>query len=229
MDLKSTLRSLLLGWYYPVFAILIACGAAVFFHGRQLPVYEATATYVVTPYTGPTEFDTTESVKTLDATRSRSVMTTLTEIIGSETSLSQAAATLGRDPATLTAFTVEAIIAPEANVVETTVIGPDPALTVELSNALGSAATARFIDLYKIYDVVVLDPPVLPTAPSNRGLTELAIMASAFGLLIGGGIALLRGLGLEPRGRSTMETRLRVYGGGTVTPLRDRDRYKRAG
>ncbi|OFW63360.1 MAG: hypothetical protein A2135_01690 [Actinobacteria bacterium RBG_16_67_15] len=229
MDLKATVRSLLLGWYYPVLGILVACGAAVFLHARELPIYQTDATYVVTPYTGPTEFDTTESVKTLDATRSRSIMTTLTEIIGSETSRSEAAAALGLDPASLDRYAVDAIVAPEANVVATTVSGPDPALTVDLSNAIGTAAIARFIDLYKIYDVVPLDPPVLPTVPSNRGLVALAVMASAFGLLVGGGIALIRGLGFEDRRRSTMQTRLDAYGGATVTPLRGRDRYQRAG
>src|SRR3989304_1969517 len=95
MDLKAAVRSVLLGWYYPALGILIACGVAVFLHSREAPVYEADATYVVTPYAGPTESDTTESVKTLDATRSRSIMTTLTEIVISETARTEAAAVLG--------------------------------------------------------------------------------------------------------------------------------------
>jgi capsular polysaccharide biosynthesis protein len=228
MDLKSTIRSLFLGWYYPALGVLVACGAAAFLHAREAPVYETNATYVLTPYTGPTDSDTTESVKTLDATRSRSILTTLTEIIGSETAQTEAAVSLGLDPTVLTSYEVAAVVAPEANVVAMTVRGPDPARTVDLSNAIGAAAVARFIDLYKIYDVVPLDPPVLPDVPSNRGLVELAIMASAFGLLVGGGVALVRGLGFDERRRS-MEDRLEAYGGGTVTPLRERDRYQRVG
>jgi len=228
VDLKAAVRSVLLGWYYPALGILIACGVAVFLHSREAPVYEADATYVVTPYAGPTESDTTESVKTLDATRSRSIMTTLTEIVISETARTEAAAVLGVEPASLAAYSVDAVVAPEANVIGTTVSGPDPETTVALSNAIGAAAVDRFIELYKIYDVVPLDPPVMPTTPSNRGLVSLAIMASAFGILVGGGIALIRGLGFDDR-RPTMERRLDAYGGGTVTPLRERERYKRVG
>lgn len=228
MDLKAAVRSLLLGWYYPALAILVASGVAGFLHSREVPMYEAGATYVVTPYTGPTEGDTTESVKTLDATRSRSIMTTLTEIVSSDTARRDAATFLGLDPTTLDAYAVTAVVAPEANVIATTVIGPDPDLTVAMSNAIGTAAITRFVGLYKIYDVVPLDPPVTPTSPSNRGLAELAIMASAFGVLVGGAIALIRGLGFEEH-RPTMERRLDAYGGGTVTPLREHDRFKRVG
>ena len=229
MDLKAAVRSVLLGWYYPALGILVACGVAVFLHSREVPVYQAEATYVVTPYTGPTEGDTTESVKTLDATRSRSIMTTLTEIVSSDTARSTAATALGLDPTVIAGYAVEAVVAPEANVIATTVRGPDPEMTVALSNAIGEAAITRFIGLYKIYDVEPLDPPVTPTEPSNRGLVELAIMASAFGVLVGGGIALIRGLGFDSRGRSTMQSRLGAYGGATVTPLREHDRYQRVG
>jgi len=98
MDLKAAVRSLLLGWYYPALGVLVACGVAVFIHARETPVYDADATYVVTPYAGPTAGDTTESVKTLDATRSRTIMTTLTEIVVSDTARSDAATVLGLDP-----------------------------------------------------------------------------------------------------------------------------------
>ena len=229
MDLKAAVRSLLLGWYYPALGVLVACGVAVFIHARETPVYDADATYVVTPYAGPTAGDTTESVKTLDATRSRTIMTTLTEIVVSDTARSDAATVLGLDPGAVGGYTITAVVAPEANVIATTVRGPDPAMTVALSDAVGYAAIARFVDLYRIYDVVPLDTPVLPTMPSNRGLIELAIMASAFGILVGGGIALVRGLGFDDRRRTTMENRLEAYGGGTVTPLRERDRYQRVG
>ncbi len=229
MDLKAAVRSVLLGWYYPALGILLACGIAVFLHAHQGPVYEVKASYVVTPYTGPTEGDTTEAVKTLNSTNGRSIMTTLTEIVASEAARTDAAALLGIDPAALSHYEVTAVVAPEANVISMTVGGPDPDTAVALTNAIGTAAVSRFVDLYKIYDVVPLDPPVRPADPANQGMVQLAIMASAFGLLVGGGVALLKGLGFEER-RRTMEQRLDAYrGGGTVTPLRGRDRYQRAG
>ena len=226
MDIRSTLRAIVLGWYFPALGLLVALGVAAFIHTQSTPVYEANATYVVFPYQSTDTVDVTESVKTLDSTRSRSIMTTLTEIVQSEAALLDAAGALGLDPAILEAYEVTGIVRPEANVIATTVRGPDAALTVELSTAIGEAAVSRFVGLYRIYDAALLDTPTLPTSPSNRGLIELGAMAAILGLVIGSAIALIRDP--EPgRAGSTMRGRLGAY--GNVTPIREHDRYQRVG
>ena len=226
IDLKGALRSVLLGWYYPALGLLVALGVAAAIHTQSTPVYEAEATYIVFPYSPNATTDVTESVKTLDSTRSRSIMTTLTEIVESDAAAHDAAAALGIDPLLLEEYAVRGVVLPEANVIATTVRGPDAALAVQLSSAIGDAAIARFVGLYRIYDASVLDGPTLPTSPSNRGLLELGGMAAILGLLVGGIVAVLRDP--EPgRRRSTVHSRLGAY--GNVTPIKEHDRYKRVG
>jgi uncharacterized protein involved in exopolysaccharide biosynthesis len=226
MDFRSALRSIALGWYYPALGLLVALGAAAFIYTNSSPVYEARATYVVFPYSAPDDVDVAESVKTLDSTRSRSIMTTLVEIVQSESVRAEAAAAAGLDLASLEGYEIGGVVLPEANLIATTVRGPDPVVTVQLSGAVGDAAVARFVAFYRIYDADVLDPAVLPTSPSNRGLIELGGMAAILGLIVGSAIALIRDP--EPgRRHSTMHGRLGAY--GNVTPIREHDRYQRVG
>jgi uncharacterized protein involved in exopolysaccharide biosynthesis len=226
MDLRGALRSIALGWYFPALGVLIALGAATFIHTQATPVYEARATYVVFPYSAPDDVDVAESVKTLDSTRSRSIMTTLVEIVESHSVRTDAAAATGLDPATLEEYEVIGVVLPEANLIASTVRGPDPVVAVQFSEAVGEAAIARFVAFYRIYDAEVLDAAPLPTTPSNRGLIELGGMATILGLLVGSAFALLRDP--EPgRRRSTMHGRLGAY--GNVTEIREHDRYQRVG
>lgn len=226
MDFRGALRAIALGWYYPALGLLVALGAAAFIYTQSTPVYEARATYVVFPYSAPDDLDVAESVKTLDSTRSRSIMTTLVEIVESEAVRADAAAAAGLDLAGLEDYKVAGVVLPEANLIATTVHGPDPAVTVQLSSAIGDAAIARFVAFYRIYDAEALDAATLPTSPSNRGLIELGGMAAILGLLVGSAVALLRDP--EPGSRrSTMHGRLGAY--GNVTPIREHDRYQRVG
>ena len=75
-----------------------------------------------------------------------------------------------------------AVVAPEAYVAELRVTGPGAAEAAALSGAIGAAASARFVGLYQIYDIVLLDPASVPTDPVNRGPVETALLGGALGL-----------------------------------------------
>ena len=227
MDLKSTLKALRSGWYLLAVGLLISLAVAFTLHRSAEPVYEATASYVVSPGAGAAPSNVTEGVKTLDSSRSRSIMTTLTEISASTTVLAEAVAGLGIDDGATDDYRVSSVVVPEANVIETTVAGPDAATASALATVVGDIAGLRFIALYQIYDVVVLDPATTPTEPSNPGLTELVAMSAALGLLVGGAAALLRDAARRSRAR-TVHKRLSAYD-STVATIEDHDRFQRAG
>ena len=153
-------------------------------------------------------------------------MTTLTEITMSDTARSEAFGALGLDPTTADQYTVESIVVPEANVIQTTVTGPDPDLAAAITSVVGDVGGLRFMALYQIYDVVVLDPPVVPTEPSNIGLPTLLILTSLLGLGLGAAAALI--LFASGAGRRSMGSRLRAYD-SKVTPIDGHSRFQRAG
>lgn len=227
MDMKNLLKALRSGWHLLAVGLLVAIVVALTLYRASDAVYEATASYVVSPGIGAAPNDVTEGVKTLDSSRSRSIMTTLTEISTSDTVLADAAALLGIDDESMARYEVSSVVVPEANVIETTVAGPDAGTAAALASVVGNVAGSRFISLYQIYDVAVLDPATAPTTPSNPGLAELIVMSAALGLLVGVASAMLRHAIRRGRARG-VNRRLGAYE-STVSALEDHDRFQRAG
>ena len=156
-------------------------------------------------------------------------MTTFSEVLGSSTTTSDAVASLGLDAGMLDEYHIRTVVVPEANVVDLTVSGPNARLAVVLASEVGAKGARRFVDLYDIYDVGLLDPAIAPSSSNNRGPIETAAVAAALGLLIGAVIALVVN---APRVRRNREMRRRIsqYGdaGATVTPIsQDGERYLR--
>lgn len=221
MDPSTALRSIRKAWYLVALGVLAAVSVAVVMTSTTLPVYETSATYVVSPSQDPT-IDTAESVRTLDDPRSRAIVSTYAEVLVSEAVRREAAEGLGLDLAGLGEYQFRSVVLPEANVVELSVTGPSPQIVVLLANTSGDIGAARFIDLYQLFDIVQLDPPPLPTTPANPTLTQTAVMAGALGLLGGLILALLWGAP-KVRKQNRMRRRVDTYGEragqGTVTSI----------
>lgn len=227
MDLKTTVSALRTGWQLLFIGALVAAAAVVVIERNATPVYEASASYVVSPGAGIAADDVARGVDTLDSSRSRSIMSTLTEITVSDAVLSEAIAILGFDPSVADRYSLKSIIVPESNVMETIVEGPDPQTAATLASMIGDLGGSRFVDLYQIYDVVVLDAATVPTDPSNPGLGQMLVVAVAIGLMAGAGVALIRSAWVGRSG-GTMSRRLGAYN-PTVTPIEEHDRFKRVG
>ena len=233
MDLNTALGAIRRSWYLLLIGVLAAVAAAYVMHARQVPLYEADATYVVGPLDATDVSDVAEALRTLDSSSSRAIVATFTEIATSSVVLGEAGDAVGVTGGSLDDYEVTSGVVPEANVVTTRVTGPNPETAVMLTQAIGEAATARFVATYRIYSVDLLDPPSLPTEPATRSLLELAVVAGALGLLGGIAVALLWG---APRLRRAeeMSARLGNYAAGEADP-RPRplsaagDRHTRAG
>lgn len=210
MDGSTALRALRSTWWIVVLAVVAAAGAAVLLGSRQELRYQSVATFVVSPRQGGDPSSITESVRTLDPARARALVSTYVEMLTSTAVQDEAAAALGLGifPA---GYQVKAVVAPEAYVAELQVTGPSPAEAAVLSGAIGAGASARFVFLYQIYDVVLLDPASVPTTPVNRGPMETAVLGGALGLVAGLGVALLAGAP-RVRRRRYMQQRLDAYG-----------------
>jgi uncharacterized protein involved in exopolysaccharide biosynthesis len=227
MNLKTTLAALRTGWHLVFIAVLVACAAAVWIESSSQPVFSADASYIISPGSGIEPDDVARGLDTLDSSSSRSIMATLTEITDSDGTRTQVFASLGLDQSLSEDYLIESVVVPEANVMQTTVTGPDPDIAAELASTLGVVGGARFVESYQIYDVEVLDPALIPTEPSNPGLTELLVIAAAMGLIAGGALALLRSAFLQRSGGG-MNSRLGAYD-SRVTRLEERKRLKRVG
>ncbi len=229
MDGTTALRALRSTWWIVVLAVVAGAGAAYFLGSRQELRYQSISSFVVSPQQDQTTADVTESVRTLDPARARALVSTFVEMLTSTAMQDEGAVALGLG-AFPEAYEVTAFVAPEAYVAELRVTGPAGAEAAALSGAVGVAASARFVDLYRIYDIALLDPASVPTEPINRGPVETAILGGALGLLAGLGIAVLAGAP-RVRRRRRMQQRLDAYDppDATVTPFPAERRGSRAG
>ncbi|HSG79787.1 MAG TPA: hypothetical protein VLD62_09425 [Acidimicrobiia bacterium] len=228
MDVQAAFDSLKRGWHYVVLAALGAAVAGYLLAWAQPPTYETTASYIVSP-TRSNPDAAAEAVRTLDDARSRAILTTFAEVLGSATTTAEAAASVGLGEDLLEKYAFRTVVVPEANIADLTVTGPDASMTVALAGAIGETGAQRFVDLYEIYDIGLLDPAAAPTAPSNRGSIETSIVAAALGILVGAVVALAVNAPRIRKGRE-MRRRIATYGeaGATVTPLNeDGQRYLR--
>ncbi|MDX1691916.1 MAG: hypothetical protein R3290_12935 [Acidimicrobiia bacterium] len=228
MDVQTAFASLRRGWYLVALAALGAALVGGLLASAQPPVYETTGSYIVSPTRSDPDA-AAEAVRTLDDARSRAIMTTFAQVMGSSTTFADSLEMLGLDAGMLEEYSVDAVVVPEANVVDLTVTGPNARLAMVLATSVGETGARRFVDLYDIYDVGLLDPATTPGSPMNRGPIETAAVAGALGLLVGAVLALAVN---APRVRRNREMRRRIesYGdaGATVTPINENgERYLR--
>jgi len=233
MDASTALRAIRKGWYFVMLGLLGAVAVAMTMQASAEPFYESSARYVVAPVKNPTDPGTVEqSIRTLDDARSRAIVATFAEVLGSGTIHQEAARTLGLDEFAGAGYTFRSAILPEANVVELTVRGPAPQMTVLLSGAVGGSAAEKFTELYQIFDIVLLDAPTIPTSPSNPTLVQTLVMSGALGLLAGATLALLWGAP-KVRRQQRMHRRLSTYvtpdQSAVVTPLHRREDHRATG
>lgn len=229
MDGSIALRALRSTWWIVVVTVLAAAGAAFYLGSRQELRYQSVSSFVVSPQQDQTTADVTESVRTLDPARARALVSTFVEMLTSTAVQDEAAAALGLG-AFPEGYEVTAVVAPEAYAAELRVTGPGGTEAAALSGALGIAASERFVDLYRIYDIALLDPASVPLDPVNRGPVETGILGGVLGLLAGLGIAVLAGAP-RVRRRRRMQQRLDPYGSpdATVTMFPAERRVSRAG
>ncbi|MBU1227642.1 MAG: hypothetical protein KJ698_10610 [Actinobacteria bacterium] len=227
MDASTALRAIRTGWFFVLLGVLGAVGGAAALHATAAPFYQSSASYIVTPYQDPNDPGVVqESIRTLDDARSRAIVATFAQVLDSGDIQAEAAAGVGTAGLSVTDYDFAATLLPEANVVELTVTGPEPHATALLSDAVGSLASARFKELYQIYNIVRLDAPVVPTSPANTPLVQMLIMAGALGVLVGAALALLWGAP-KIRRMHSREQRLLSYSvsedPSVVTPFRRED------
>jgi GGDEF domain-containing protein len=101
---------------------------------------------------------------------------------------------LGLREADLEDYTHTAVVFPETNIIDFTVTGPDPEMVVLLVNNIGQRAVAYVANLYRIYDMSLLDPATVPVTPISPQPLRDAGVALAAGLALGVGLALVREL-----------------------------------
>lgn len=190
MEIKMYLRMLRRGWWLVVLCPLIALAAALTFSYLTQPIYVATARFIVSPDAALSDSsDVINSINTLDK---RSIATTYSAILNSDTIFTQAVVDLKLDPIQVADYLRSAIVLPESNVLEVSVEGADPQLAMMLANSIGKQSIAYIDGLNQGFNIRVLDPAQIPIVPTRPQPLRDASLAIVFGIVLGSSLAIIR-------------------------------------
>lgn len=188
MELKAYFRILLKKWWIVIPVFLVTLTSGIVFTYTRTPIYSATTTYVVVP--SPSFSDIRSFANGLDILgRREEIATTFAEIASSRRIKELASSSLSlqssRD------YSVSSKLRAGTNIVEMTVEGPNPVVTRDLANAVGTAIEEYVQGLYEVFVLVPLDEATTPWRPISPNKPLNLTLAAVFGLALGAGLAFL--------------------------------------
>ncbi len=199
MEIKLYLHMIQRSWWVVVLTALTAVLAVLVLAYYSTPIFSSSARYLVAPNPsllgGEVDYNLIYSLDTLDK---RTIITTYAEVLNSPRIYGETVQQMGLQQSDLKDYNHVAVVFPETNIVDLTVTGPDPALVVRLTNEIGQHAVSYVETLYPIYDMGLLDPATIPTAPISPQPLRDSGVALVVGLAVGVGLALMRELFRAP-------------------------------
>ncbi|MCB9422082.1 MAG: hypothetical protein H6667_19935 [Ardenticatenaceae bacterium] len=179
--------------------VALTAGAAllisIILSSLTTPTYMTSARFIVSPNR---ELEDRDIINSLEALDKRSVVVTYAEVLRSNRILGSARQELNVAAVDLADYSLTAVVLPEANVLELTITGPDPALTANLANVVGEKAIEYMSSLYPIHLFAFLDKAPVPQRPFEPQPVQNAILSVALGLGLGGLLVVLRERLLRP-------------------------------
>lgn len=184
MEINLYLRTLQRGWWIILLTVLIATNVSLITSYFTPPVYQTSARFIVAPNAGSfsSSWDVVSSLDTLDR---RSIINTYRELLASSSVYRQNPQIQKIAPEVLASYDISVTVVPDTNILQLTVEGVDPNLTVELADAIGTQAVDYINKLYPVYIFSILDQPELPIAPIRPQPIQNAGLAFFFGAIIG--------------------------------------------
>lgn len=168
---------------------LVTMAVALTFDYMSKPTYASTARYVVSPDAAIGASDVLDSINILDK---RSIVTTYAAVLNSDTIFTQSIVDLKLDPVQVEGYLRSAIVLPETNVLEVTVEGSDPQLTMIVANSIGKQAISYIDGLNQGFNIRVLDPAQMSTTPISPDPVRDVSLAIVFGVVLGVSLAIVR-------------------------------------
>lgn len=183
------------GWWLPLVAALGALLVTAGMTARQEPRYRARALLAVAPNSNVEGTD--DILDSIENLERRSVVATLARIPSSSDTLERAATRLDVPPRELRGYRSSGSVAPNTNLVQIEVDGPNPARTAALAAALAEQTQQEGRALYRIYSLRLLDAPAEPSRPISpnwkRNMAQAVLLGLFFGALGAFAIELVRG------------------------------------
>jgi len=192
MEVKLYFRMLQRGWWLVLLVALIALFASLTISYITIPQYKATARFIITPGSLLTsEGDPEMVIAGLETLDLPSVVATYTEVMNSQRILAEALKSLDVKNFSSKDYTISGVVLPESSVFELNITGPNPKLTSDLANAIGSQTILFTRSINRVYELNFLDQAVVPETPISPKPLRDAGLSLVLGLAGGAMLAIL--------------------------------------
>lgn len=182
MEIRLYLQMLRRGWWIVTLTALMAVNVALIASFFTTPLYQSSTRFVVSPNADlVTGKDVITSLEALDK---RSIISTYAEFLNSRRVHEETIAALHISEATFEEYAITTVVLPDANVIDLTIVGPDPVMAAQLANHIGQRTIDYMSLLYWAYDISVMDsavPADLPVSPQPLRDSALALVLGLVG------------------------------------------------
>jgi diguanylate cyclase (GGDEF)-like protein len=191
MELKSYLQVLIQKWRLFLIAFSVTIAATLVFSYVQPTIYRAQNTFVLWPKASLIR-ENDDFLRALDTLSNREeINATIAQVASSSSLKSRAADQLNLTREQTEKLTVESRVIGGTNILEITVLGPNPSLTHSFLNVI-SVETSRYQNgIYGVFQMEILDSSAVPTEPFRPNIPLNLLVGVALGLILAAGLAFL--------------------------------------
>lgn len=183
MFLQQIIKAITSGWKWIVAFVLIAVCISLLISTITVPIYQASATFVIAPNKDlPSSRDVVSAFTALDTL---DIFSTYADILSSVRVISEANKVVGLGDEELAGYGITTAMNPDSIILKLTVEGPDPKTAAYLANEMGKYGI-QFINAYfSVFEIDFLDQAIAPGAPYKpRTYRDMAV-AAGVGLVLG--------------------------------------------
>jgi capsular polysaccharide biosynthesis protein/GGDEF domain-containing protein len=183
MFLQQIFKAITSGWKWIVAFVLIAICVSLLISTTTVPIYQASATFVIAPNKDlPSSRDVVSAFTALDTL---DIFSTYADILSSVRVISEANKVIGLSDEELAGYGISTQMNPDSIILRLSVEGPDPNTAAYLANEMGKYGI-QFINAYfSVFEIDFLDQAVAPATPYKPRTYHDMAVAAGVGLLLG--------------------------------------------
>lgn len=196
MEIRTYLNIILRYWWVVLLALVAGGVIAAGTDRIKKPTYNASARIAVRP--SPDLSDTRSIIDLVGQLGAKYIAGTFAQTFTSADVKAASQKAVGLSAGDAINYPLDAVVLPDTAVIQVSGSGPDPVLLVNYINASLEAAIGSTRDLFRVIDMVTLEPARVPTAPvapqPSRDIPFGAGIGLALGILLALILDFVRGL-----------------------------------